>query len=36
VAFKSGFSGAKNVYAEVSDGAGCDSGWQQKGTWTTP
>jgi hypothetical protein len=33
--FKAAFSGAKNIYMEVYDGAG-DSGWQQRGTWTVP
>jgi len=33
--FKAGFSGTKNIYMEVYDGTG-DSGWQQRGTWTTP
>jgi hypothetical protein len=33
--FKPAFSGARNVYMEVYDGAG-DSGWQQRGAWTVP
>ncbi|MBZ5621906.1 MAG: hypothetical protein LAQ69_24745, partial [Acidobacteriia bacterium] len=32
--FQTAFSGARNIYMEVYDGA--DSGWQQKGTWTIP
>jgi hypothetical protein len=32
ITFQSAFTGAKNVYMEVYDGA--DSGWVQKGTWT--
>jgi hypothetical protein len=34
MAFPPAFSGTKNIYMEVYDGA--DSGWQQKGTWTIP
>ena len=33
--FQPAFSGPKNVYMEVYDGAG-DSGWQQRGAWTVP
>ncbi len=33
--FKPGFTGNKNIYMEVYDGT-ADSGWQQRGTWTTP
>ncbi len=33
--FKPAFSGARNIYMEVYDGAG-DSGWQQRGSWTVP
>ena len=32
ITFQQAFSGAKNTYMEVYDGA--DSGWQLKGTWT--
>ncbi|HYW41807.1 MAG TPA: hypothetical protein VE959_03050 [Bryobacteraceae bacterium] len=33
--FQAAFGGTKNIYMEVSDGAG-DSGWQQRGSWTVP
>jgi hypothetical protein len=35
ITFKSGFSGTKNIYMEVYDGAG-DSSWQYKGFFITP
>jgi hypothetical protein len=35
ITFKAGFSGTQIVYMEVYDGA-ADSGWQQRGSWTTP
>jgi hypothetical protein len=35
ISFRAAFSGAKNVYTLVANGAG-NSGWQQRGTWTVP
>jgi len=34
LSFQHAFTGARNIYMEVYDGA--DSGWLQKGTWTVP
>jgi hypothetical protein len=34
--FKPGFTGAKNSYMIVVNNSGLSSGWQSKGTWTTP
>ena len=33
ISFQPGFTGAKNIYMDASDGAS-SSGWQQKGAWT--
>lgn len=34
--FATGFGGAKNVYMYAANGAGVNSGWQARGTWTVP
>jgi hypothetical protein len=34
--FKTGFAGAKGVYAGADDANGASSGWQSWGSWTAP
>jgi hypothetical protein len=34
--FTPAFNGAKNVYVYAQNGAGVNSGWQTRGTWTVP
>ncbi len=34
--FKPAFAGAKNVFIQAQDNGGLGTGWQQRGTWTTP
>lgn len=34
VAFKSPFSGTKNLYLDALDFAGAETGWMNRGSWT--
>jgi hypothetical protein len=36
VTFKPGFAGTKNIFMQVQNKFGLNSGWQNRGTWTLP